>query len=428
MQLQLMASPRKFLHVLVWLRVCAVVNQAITIVVIQRWLGIALPIAAMSAAMAALAATALLTGLRLRTAVPVTELEVACQLLLDVAELTVLLCLSGGTANPFASLYLIPVALSAVGLAWQYTAIVTIACLGCYVFLIDRFTTLTFMHMSLASAFNLHVAGMHVTFALSAMLLATALSMTAAQMRRRDRAMASLREDMMRKEHLSAMGVLAAGAAHELSTPLLSMVMLVSELREARRMDGEFHDNLTLLDKQIALCKQKLTALLQAAGSPRGPQKRVALVQTVLQEVLDSWSIVRPATRLEVHWQGLAGNPSVIVDEGLQQALISLLDNAAEASELMGSDRVRMVVSGDAHDIRLNIDDEGPGLGVEAQQRAGKAVFTTKERGFGLGLVLSHANLNRLHGDLTLAARPEGGTRTTITLPVHAWEMASARD
>jgi len=232
----------------------------------------------------------------------------------------------------------------------------------------------------------------------------------------------------MRKEHLSAMGVLAAGAAHELSTPLLSMGMLVSELREARRMDVEFRDNLSVLDKQIALCKQKLTTLLQAAGSPRSPQKQVALVQTVLQEVLDSWRIVRPATRLEVHWQGLTGNPSVVVDEGFPQALISLLDNAAEASESMGSDRVRMIVTGNAHGICLNIDDEGPGLGAEVQQRAGKAVFTTKEKGFGLGLVLSHANLNRLHGDLTLAARPEGGTRTTITLPVHAWEMASARD
>ena len=420
MQLQLIVSPRKFLRVLLWLRVCAVVGQSATIVVVQRWLGIELPVAAMSVAIAALAVAALLTGLRLRTAVPATELELACQLLIDIAELTALLCLSGGTTNPFASLYLIPVALSAVGLAWQYTAILTLTCLGCYGFLIDRFTTLSFMHVTLAGAFGLHMAGMQVTFALNAVLLAAVLSLMAAEIRRRDQAVAGLREEVMRKEHLSAMGLLAAGAAHELSTPLQSMAIVVSELRAALNVDAEFRDNLGLLENQIALCKHKLTTLLQVAGSARTPERRIAPIRAVLQDALDSWSMIRPAIRLEVHWQELPSDRAVAVDEGFPQALISLLDNAAEASESMGSDRVRVTVAEDAHSIRLYIDDEGPGLSAEVQQQAGKAIFTTKKEGLGLGLVLSHANLNRLQGALTLTTRPEGGTRTTVTMPVHA--------
>jgi two-component system, sensor histidine kinase RegB len=425
MQLQLIASPRKFLHMLLWLRVFAVVGQSVTVAVTYNWVGIALPVAAMAGVIAGLAVTALLTGLRLRTSVPATELEVAFQLLIDIAELTVLLCLSGGTANPFASLYLIPVALSAVGLAWQYTVIVMLACLGCYVWLIDRFTALSFMHMNMASAFNLHVAGMHVTFAINAVLLAAALSVMAAEIRRRDQAMATLREDAMRQEHLSAMGVLAAGAAHELSTPLQSMSILVSELKAARRIDEAFRGDLGLLDRQIQLCKDKLTTLLQAAGRPRSPQRRAERIRDALQEVLDNWSIVRPGVRLEVDWGALGGNPLVTVDEGFPQTLTSLLDNAAEASASRGSDLVKVAVMADANSIRLYIDDEGPGLGPDAQQRAGKAIFTTKPDGFGLGLLLSHANLNRISGDVTLATRPGGGTRTTITMPAHASGMAS---
>ncbi len=428
MRLQLIASPRKFLHLLLWLRTFAVVSQSITIAVIHRWLGIELPVAAMAVAIAALAATAVLTALRLRTAVPATELEVALQLLIDVAELTALLCLSGGTANPFASLYLLPIALSAVGLAWPYTAAITLACLGCYGWLIDRFTTLDFMHMNLASAFDLHVAGMDVTFAISAVLLAATLSMMAAQMRRRDQAMASLREEMMRQEHLSAMGVLAAGTAHELSTPLQSMAILASELRGAGRIDREFHENLGLLERQIRICKDKLSTLLKAAGRPRSLERRTVPARGVLQEVLDHWSIVRPAIRLEVDWQALAGDPLVTVDEGFSQALMNLLDNAAEASASLGSDLVKLAVAGDGRSMRLCIDDQGPGLGPDVEQRAGTAIFTTKDQGFGLGLVLSHANLNRLNGDVTLATRPGGGTRTTIVIPVHASDAASARE
>jgi two-component system, sensor histidine kinase RegB len=417
MQLQLIASPRKFLHLLLWLRVCAVVGQSVTIVVIERWLGIVLPLTAMSVVIAALAVTALLTGVRLRTAVPATQLEVVLQLLIDISELTVLLCLSGGTANPFASLYLLPVALSAVGLAWQYAAIVTAICLACYLYLLDSFTSLAFMHMNLVNAFDLHVAGMHVTFVISAVLLAATLSLMATEMRRRDRTVAALREEMLRKEHLSAMGVLAAGAAHELSTPLQSMAILTSELRAADRVDTEFRDNLALLEKQIGLCKHKLGALLQSAGRPRSPRQRLAAIRPVLQEVFDSWTVLHPAVRLKLDSRDLTGDPQVAIDEGFAQALVSLLDNAAEASESTGSSVVRVTVSTDSQGVRVYIDDDGPGLSPQLQQRAGKAIFTTKKTGWGLGLVLSHANLNRIDGNLTLTGRAGGGTRTTITLP-----------
>ena len=132
MQLQLTASPRKFLQVLLWMRLCALVGQSITIAVVCRWLGASLPVAAMGAVIAVLALIAALTALRLRTALPATQAEVSLQLLIDIAELTVLLYLSGGTTNPFASLYLLPVALAAVALAWQWSTLVTLSCLGCY--------------------------------------------------------------------------------------------------------------------------------------------------------------------------------------------------------------------------------------------------------------------------------------------------------
>ena len=172
----------------------SLVGQSVTLAVVCRWLGIGLPIATMTAVITGLAAAAVLTALRLRTALPATQAEVSLQLLIDIAALTVLLHLSGGTTNPFASLYLIPVARAA------------------------------------------------------------ALSIMAGEMRRRDHALAALREEAMRQEHLGAMGVLAAGAAHELSTPLFSMAMLVGELKAARKMDRGFRADIELLGKQIQLC------------------------------------------------------------------------------------------------------------------------------------------------------------------------------
>lgn len=418
MQLQLTASPRKFLQMLLGLRLLAVIGQSLTVTIAERTLGISLPLEPLAIAIGALGVTAALTGVRLGTKLPITQLELALQLLVDVLQLTAVLYFTGGTTNPFASLFLIPMAFSAAALAWPYVFGITLATLSSYLWLITHFRALPFMHANMMAAFDLHMVGMHVTFALSTALLAVALALMAAEMRRRDRAMMELRETALRNEHLNATGLLAASTAHELSTPLLSMAMLISELRVARRIDSQFHSDLALLEQQIQLCKQRLTTLLRARDLSGGPGLSRIPAAQLLQQVFDDWSIVRPAVRLQIDWDGLGRGTVLEVDDGFSQALSSLLHNAADASGTRGSDHVGISFCQGTATFQIVIEDEGPGLDSEIGQLAGKAVFTTKPTGFGLGLVLSHANLNRLKGSVTLSNRPQGGTRTTISMPV----------
>jgi two-component system sensor histidine kinase RegB len=348
---------------------------------------------------------------------PTTQLEVLFQLLIDIAALTTLLYLSGGTTNPFASLYLIPIALAAVGLGWIYTVVITLACLGCYVWLMGTFIPLTFTQENLVAAFNLHILGMGVNFAVSASILAAVLATMAAEIRQRDQALAALREDVLRREHFNAMGLLAAGAAHELSTPLMAISMLAGELKSVKKVDARFREDLELLEKQVQLCKDKLSKVLQTAGQPRSPDLRTMPLRELLQEILDDWRALHPAIQLGVSWQDAAGEYLMQVDEGFQQALTNLLNNAADASRSNGSSQIRVSMLGEPEGAWVFIDDDGPGLSAEVRQQAGKAVFTTKPDGFGLGLVLSHANLNRLGCELTLTNRAERGTRTAIYVP-----------
>lgn len=413
---------------LLWLRLLGIVGQFSTVVIAERVLAISLPLEPLMLAIGALALTACLTAVRLRTKLPVTQLEIALQLLVDILQLTAVLYLSGGTTNPFASLFLVPVAFSAAALAWPYVIGITLVALTGYLWLITHFRTLPFMHGNMMTAFDLHMVGMHVTFALSAALLALALGLMAAEMRRRDNALRQLREAALRNEHLNAMGLLAAGAAHELSTPLLSMAMLVSELSAARKIDRQFHSDLALLERQIQLCKERLSTLLHPRefSGERG-LSRVPAGQ-LLQQVIDDWSIVRPAVRLQVDWEGLGQGTMLEVDEGFSQALTSLLHNAADASATRDSDRVKICFHQSATDLQIIIEDDGPGLDSEIGQLAGKAVFSTKPTGFGLGLVLSHANLNRLKGSVTLSKRAQVGTRTTVSMPVVTTPMVADED
>lgn len=99
------------------LRNIAIVGQVATVVLVARGLGIALPFDAMASVIIALALLNLLTRLRLRRAWPVNDAELFAQLMLDVLALTVLLYFSGGSTNPFILLYLLPITLTAAGLA-----------------------------------------------------------------------------------------------------------------------------------------------------------------------------------------------------------------------------------------------------------------------------------------------------------------------
>lgn len=405
---------------LLWLRLLAVIGQSMTVAIAERAFGVSLPVGPLAAAIGTLAAIGALTALRMRTKLPVTQAELALQLLLDVLQLTAVLYWTGGATNPFASLFLVAVAFSAAALAWRYVLGITLVTLGGYLWLIWHSHGLTFMHANMVAAFDIHMAGMHVTFALSTLLLAVALAIMAAEMRRRERALTRLREDALRNEHLNATGLLAASTAHELSTPLLSMAVLVSELREAQHIDRQFHADLALLERQIQLCKERLATLLHARQLTGAPGLSRLPLRPLLQQLIDDWSIVRPAVKLQVDWEGLGRSAALEVDEGFSQALSSLLHNAADASATRGSDHVRVCFSQGASTLQILIEDEGPGLDAEISQLAGKAVFTTKPTGFGLGLVLSHANLNRLNGTVTLSNRPRLGTRTTISMPVVA--------
>ena len=425
MQLTLTASPRGALVVLLWMRVLAVLGQSAAVVAARVWLGIDLPLAAMGVLILGIAVVALLTALRLRfLAWPCTHLELAGQLLLDVAALTCLLYLSGGVTNPFASLYLVPIAFAAVGLAWWYTAAIVLACLAAYLMLMQHFVPLAYRDPDATEIFNLHILGMTVNFMVSAVLLGVFLAIMTLQVRRRDHEMARLREETLQREHLASQGLLAAGAAHELGTPLSTIAVLASEMESRIAAASPLHADIRLLRSQIGVCKQKLNELLLLSGHGRAPEAYLTSARNLLQGVMDDVSVLHPRVRFELRWTELGSGPMIRVEAGLAQALRNLMNNAADAS-VAGGGRVEAGVIREEHGLSIYIDDDGPGLSDEARRLAGRAVFTSKSGGLGLGLVLSNANLNRLGGDVTLSDRDGGGTRTHVRLPDYLLEADS---
>jgi len=426
-----LAPQLRNLRRLLGLRAIEVAGQAGAIAIAVYGIGMVLPTTILLTLTAGLALVALFTWWRTRQPWPVTDAELAGHLLIDIGVLTGLLYFTGGSTNPFVTLYLIPLSIAAAMLPAAYTWSVAGATLACYTFLLFRHLPLPQGPGSFAllatlfpgglsgehdahgaqADFNLHVLGMWFNFALSGVLIAWFVARMAQSIRERDRRLAAAREDALRNEQLVALGTLAAGAAHELGTPLSTIAVIAKELERDHAHDAVLVADLHLLRVQAERCKTVLTSL-----SARAETATCIACEDYLRQLIEQWQLIRPQVKISTHFAGSQPVPRLAVERTLDQALLNLLNNAADASP----EGIEFAGRWDAAQLTLEILDRGPGISAEVAARAGEAFFTTKSPGggLGIGLFLANATIERFGGAVKLFNREQGGVCVRVILPL----------
>jgi two-component system sensor histidine kinase RegB len=405
----------KNLQRLFLLRNIVIAAQCLTFALAYWVLEMELPWAEMVAVAVMLAILNLVTWIRLRRKWPVSSIEFFAQLLVDVLALSALLYFSGGSTNPFISLYLLPLTIAAAALPWAYTWVMAAITISCYTLLLFYYVPLPHNHEEHGSEFIMHVSGMWLAFVLSTVLIAWFVVKMGISIRERDKDLALAREQALRNEQIIALGTLAAGAAHELGTPLATMAIVTGELQNEYIENNEFQNNVSILRDQITHCKHTLTQLLADAGQARAEDASGQAVDYFLRQVLDKWQLMRPSVKFTYRGSGVEPAPQILNTQLLSQSILNLLNNAADAS----LKHIEIEVSWNYQELHLQILDDGEGLSGEAVQRAGQPFFTTKARGhgFGIGLFLANANIERFGGRVRLTNR-EGGACTQVILPL----------
>ncbi|MBM3105497.1 HAMP domain-containing histidine kinase [Pseudomonas sp. P66] len=349
------------------------------------------------------------TALRLRLSLPVTELEYAFQLACDLLIHSALLYYSGGSTNPFVSYYLVPLAIAAVTLPWVYSLVLSGIALAAYSLLLVQFYPLETFPMARE---KMQVYGMWLSIALAAAVITFFAAKMAEELRRQEQLRAERREEGLRDEQLLAVATQAAGAAHELGTPLATMSVLIKEMRQDHH-DPLLQEDLAVLQDQVKLCKETLQNLVRAAEANRRMAVELQDVTAWLDEALNRWHLMRPEASYRFQRLGQGSVPQLAPPPDLTQALLNLLNNAADACP----DDLEVRLDWDAQDVLISIRDHGPGVPVAIAESIGKPFFTTKGKGFGLGLFLSKASVTRAGGSVKLYSHEEGGTLTELRLP-----------
>jgi two-component system sensor histidine kinase RegB len=406
---------------LVQLHWWAILGQVLIVAGAQVLTHIDLPVPTLLALVVLEAAGNLVLGAWAKRA-RVTDPAIAAVMLVDAVVLTVLLDLTGGAANPFSTLYLVNVALAAVLLpsAWAWALMgVTIVSFAS-LFLHEASSTPAHhvvMHMDPGARMDAHLQGMWIAFALAAVFIVFFVRRVGNALREREQELQLARAQAERREKLASLATLAAGAAHELSTPLSTIAVVAKELQ--RSLSGsvspEVRSDLDLVRDQVGRCREILDRMSANAGEYVGERFARFTVREWVESALDG---LRGAERVAVE-RGAGADAAELIGppRALGDALRGLVKNALQASSAAAPIRLRTEARGGR--VRVTVVDRGGGMPADVLARVGEPFFTTKGpgEGMGLGLFLTRALAEQLGGELEITSAPGAGTEAHLELP-----------
>ncbi|HWU77015.1 MAG TPA: ATP-binding protein [Rhodanobacter sp.] len=407
-------GPFALTRTLAWLRLCAIAGQSVAVLVCAWWMHLNIPLLPLLVGIGLLSVFAVFAAWRLRQSWPVREWETIGHIMVDTFVLGYLLYFSGGASNPFITLLLVPIALSAAALsARAILAVSTLAGLA-YMVLLRWYLPLP-LPLHGISGFSLHVAGMAVNFVITAVLLGFFINRLAHALRLQQLEVQRVRERALRDEGILAIATQAAGAAHELNTPLSTMRTLLPELRREHAADASLDEDLALLQGQVDRCRTILREMVAFGKAQLSQEPERLSVTDFIHGCMERFQLLRPEAELTVALDEAIASIVLRTPPGLRHALLNLLNNAADASATKQSNTVTLQVSTHGGWLQLSVFDQGPGF--DAIDEPTLLGYSRKQTGLGIGLALAEATAERLNGEL-VARNTEAGAEVCLRLPL----------
>jgi two-component system sensor histidine kinase RegB len=406
------------------MRWIAIIGQILISIVAQLYYGFLIPFGWILTIVGFELALQLTTAYRMFKKEIFPQVELFLHLVIDSLFLTGLMFLTGGANNPFTYLLLIPVALGSFMLRPNQLLMLTILACCFYSFLHFNYVPMVMEREPAEGMFNLHLVGMWANFGLSAILVAV-LGLAARQIFIAQQAkIQSLREKQMKDEQVLSLGIISAGAAHELGTPLATMAIIADDLSHADNVDDETREDLALLRTQISRCEDIINNLSERSSRSREQiHGQSTIVENLAQRMtglIDAWQVYRPQIQLDLSLDESLNNCPCHIETSVEQAISNLLDNAAEASTANQSNQLTLVMRCHGDHFEMTIQDYGIGIPESLKQQLGEQILeSSKAKGFGWGYFLSNASIERAGGEVTMSENGHG-TLTRILLPLEA--------
>lgn len=229
----------------------------------------------------------------------------------------------------------------------------------------------------------------------------------------------ALQAELIARDRLASVGMLAAGVAHELNNPLTSLAMQTRKLRtdaDAHGLSDDVRDSLAQIDEAAHRMKSIIGDLLFMARPSNQPQAHVDVAKILTSTV----ELLRAGF---AHWPHVAMDleplpPISGYASKLGQVFLNVLRNAAQAVEGRSDGEIRIRARAGDDFLRIEIEDNGAGIAKDVLPRISQPFFTTRPDGTGLGLWISHGLVEQHRGKLEVTSTLGKGTTVVISLPI----------
>jgi two-component system sensor histidine kinase RegB len=344
--------------------------------------------------------------------------QAALQLTFDIVQLGALLYLTGGADNPFCLLLIGPVILSAVSLHGRYTVILSALAVTIGLLLAVLHQPLPWRPGQVLELPQLYRWGEGAAVTVGVILMAAYAWGSAAEAARMELALHETETVLHREHRLSALGALAAAAAHELGTPLATIAVVAKEMALASP-EGPLREDAELLSSQARRCREILQRLAQAPETDDAVHARLGLAQ-LLEESLEHRL---EDDRVHMEWNVVGAQdtdpPELLRLPELSRALTSLIDNAADFAR----SEVRLIGRYDDDSVTIEVRDDGPGFSPDIFAKLGEPYVTSRPAGegspsghlgMGLGFFIAKTLLERTGAQLEFRNDRGGGALVAI--------------
>lgn len=258
-----------------------------------------------------------------------------------------------------------------------------------------------------------------VAFAGAVALLISFIGRMRRALDRRDEELARERELRGRAERVQSMATLAAGAAHELASPLSTIAVVSGDLRarwqRANADDAESLEDLDLIRRELDACRVVLDEMAFGAGEVRAGARQRIDVTALLREV----ATLPDAAPAQVRVEAATALHARVDEAGLRRSLRNLVRNARDAGASQVTIHATNERRGEQPGVRVDVVDDGRGMDPATLARADEPFFTTRATGerMGLGLHLVRRFIEASEGELAISSTPGQGTRATLWWP-----------
>jgi two-component system, sensor histidine kinase RegB len=267
--------------------------------------------------------------------------------------------------------------------------------------------------------FSVHLLGMWIAFTTAALLISFFVAKLSAEARNKEHEIRLMQQRLARNDRLASLVTLAAGAAHEMATPLGTIAITAKEMEHdaaTRLRDQRSQEDAQLIRSQVERCRLILERMGAQGADPFGEAPKLIRLHELLAQVKERFPKERE--RIQVEVQRTSAEDCRLTVRAAVEALSALTKNALDASP-NGEAVVLKAVESSNGGVRFLIRDQGVGMTPAVLERVAEPFFTTKPtgQGMGLGAFLAHLFAQTLGGQLSFESEPGHGCTAILDLP-----------